>query len=114
MQFNQPTYSPQRKALSGFNQPTYNPLTAKIGGAYDRAANTMAQASGTYGKMQAGRKTETKGPGVTAGGAVMSGLAGVGAGAAMAGAGGAGAATAAVLGGPLGIGALAIGAYLFS
>ena len=73
----------------------------------------MSQASGTFGRMQAGSKTKTKGPGPTIGGAALSGLGAVGAGAAMAEGTGAFATAAAGLG-PWGFAALGIGAYLFS
>ena len=97
-----------------FNQPSYNPMTYKPGNSADRASNTMAQAGGTFGRMQPGSKTTTKGPGPTAGGAVMTGLAGLGAAGAMTAAGGTSAAAVSALGGPWGIAALAVGSYLFS
>ena len=90
----------------------------KINTSGNRASDAMAKAAGTFANMQqSGGSTTTgksQGPGPTAGGAIMSGLAGVGAGAGMMAAGGASATVAGALGGPLGIGALAIGAYLFS
>lgn len=86
----------------------------KIDNPFSMASSSMNQAAGTLGSMQRGSKTTTKGPGKTVGSGLMTGLAGLGTGAAMMSAGGASAAAAGALGGPFGIAALAIGAYLFS
>jgi len=82
------------------------------------ARDWMAQAAGTYGRMQAGQKTKIKRPGPSAGGAIMSGLGGATAMGALGATEAGGAALGALgLGGPVGIGAgtlLGLASYLFS
>lgn len=78
------------------------------------ARDWMAQASGTYGRMQAGQKTKTEGPGHTAGGAMMGTASGATTGAFGAMAMGAKMGSAGSYWG-MGIGAvLGLGSYLFS
>ena len=99
----------------------------KIENPFTKATNTMSQAGGTFGRMQAGSKTVTEGPGKTAGSGLMAGMGGAMAGTSLAtsmgaGAGwsfgaGYGALEGASVGGVYGaaIGAMVgIGAYLLS
>ena len=97
-----------------FNFQQYQPrvLRSRVEDPSVKASNTMAQASGTYSRINPGTKSVTKGPGPTAGGAVMAGVSGYGAGASMAS--GVLAGTAAAPYAAPFVAALAIGSYLFS
>lgn len=83
------------------------------------ARDWMGQASGTYGRIQAGQKTKTKGPGHTAGGGVQAAAGGAVAGASSAsllgsmGVGAAKGSTGGWWGAAIGA-AIGLGAYLFS
>ena len=102
--------------MFAFQQYQPKVLRSKVEDPSVRASNTMAQAAGTYGRINPGSKTVTKGPGPSVGGAAMAGISGFGAGAAMASssAGAAALGTAGAAIAPWAVGALALGAYLFS
>ena len=101
-----------------FNFQRYQPRVLRSGveDPSVKASNTMSQAAGTYSRINPGTKSVTKGPGPSVGGAAMAGISGFGAGAAMASssAGAAALGPAGVAIAPWAVGALALGAYLFS